>query len=90
MAASIKLENLGLQLEHDDILSKKESRVHCPVVMPRNPKLIRGEPVQEKQAPSAFLAEMQLTTEEKLKLTCEMRIPQIIELLDMSETTHQK
>jgi hydrocephalus-inducing protein len=33
---------------------------------------------------------MQLTTEEKLKLTCEMRIPQIIELLDMSETTHQK
>jgi hypothetical protein len=48
MAASIKLESLGLQLEHDDILSKKESRVHCPVVMPRNPKLIRGEPVQGK------------------------------------------
>lgn len=33
---------------------------------------------------------MQLTTEEKLKLTCEMRVPQIVELLDMSETTHQK
>lgn len=43
-----------------------------------------------QQAPSAFLAEMQLTTEEKLRLTCEMRIPQIVELLDMSETTHQK
>jgi hypothetical protein len=49
MAASIKLESfIGLQLEHDDMLSKKESRVHCPVVMPRNPKLIRGELVQGK------------------------------------------
>lgn len=36
------------------------------------------------------MAEMQLTTEERLKMTYEMRIPQIIELLDMSEQTLQK
>ena len=36
------------------------------------------------------MAEMALSTEERLKQTYEMRIPQIIELLDMSETTHQK
>lgn len=43
-----------------------------------------------QQTPSAFMAEMALTTDERLKQTYEMRIPQIIELLDMSETTHQK
>ncbi len=48
MAASNTLESRGMQLEHNDMLSKKQSRVHCPVVMPRNPKLIRGEPEQEK------------------------------------------
>lgn len=42
-----RLESLGMQLE-DGILLKKQPRVHCPVVMPRNPKLIRGEPVQDK------------------------------------------
>ena len=36
------------------------------------------------------MAEMQLTTDERLKLTYEMRVPQIIELLDMSEQTLQK
>ncbi|EDO47363.1 predicted protein, partial [Nematostella vectensis] len=40
--------------------------------------------------PSAYMAEMQLTTDERLKLTYEMRVPQIIELLDMSEQTLQK
>ena len=33
---------------------------------------------------------MSLSTEEKLENTHEMRIPQIVELLDMSETTYQK
>ena len=37
-----------------------------------------------------FLAEMAMTTEERLSQTYEMRVPQIIELLDMSEMTHQK
>ena len=36
------------------------------------------------------MAEMALTTDERLNQTHEMRVPQIIELLDMSETTHQK
>ena len=36
------------------------------------------------------MAEMQLTTDERLKLTYEMRVPPIIELLDMSEQTLQK
>ena len=48
MAASNKLASLGLQLESDDALSKKQPRVHCPVVMPRNPKLVRGERLEEK------------------------------------------
>lgn len=43
-----------------------------------------------QQAPSAYMAEMQLTTDERFKLTYEMRVPQIIELLDMSEQTLQK
>ena len=36
------------------------------------------------------MAEMQLTTDDRFKLTYEMRVPQIIELLDMSEQTLQK
>ena len=36
------------------------------------------------------MAEMALSTDERFKQTHEMRLPQIIELLDMSETTHQK
>ena len=43
-----------------------------------------------QQAPSAYMAEMALTTDERLKLTYEMRVPQIIELLDMSEQSLQK
>lgn len=60
------------------------------VVHPRNPKLVKGSAEDDKQAPSAYMAEMQLTTDERLKLTYEMRVPQIIELLDMSEQTLQK
>ncbi|XP_054856814.1 hydrocephalus-inducing protein homolog [Eublepharis macularius] len=61
------------------------------VVAPRNPKLIREE--EKKDAPltpSAFLKEMSLTTEQKLASTHEMRLPRIVQLLDMSETSHQK
>lgn len=53
MAASNTLASQGLQLENGGTSSVKKqngklSRVHCPVVMPRNPKLIRGEPIEEK------------------------------------------
>ena len=29
---------------------KKENRIHCPIVMPKNPKLIRGDLLPEKVA----------------------------------------
>lgn len=40
--------------------------------------------------PSAFMKEIAQSTEEKLANTHEMRIPQIIELLDMGDNTYQK
>ena len=43
-----------------------------------------------QHTPSSYLAEMRLTTEEKLAGTREMYPPRIIELLDMGTTSHQK
>ncbi|XP_048371298.1 hydrocephalus-inducing protein homolog [Sphaerodactylus townsendi] len=61
------------------------------VVAPRNPKLIREEKKKDAPlTPSTFLKEMSLTTEQKLADTHEMRLPRIVQLLDMSETSHQK
>ncbi|KAM8946018.1 LOW QUALITY PROTEIN: hydrocephalus-inducing protein homolog [Pelodytes ibericus] len=61
------------------------------VVEPRNPKLTMNEGASSVTlTPSAFLREMSLTTEQRLSNTREMHPPQIIQLLDMSETTHQK
>ncbi|KAJ7312066.1 hypothetical protein JRQ81_006401 [Phrynocephalus forsythii] len=60
-------------------------------VAPRNPKLVKEE--KKKDAlltPSAFLKEMSLTTEQKLASTHQMHRPRIVQLLDMSETSHQK
>ncbi|KAG8143779.1 hypothetical protein E2320_000952, partial [Naja naja] len=51
------------------------------VVAPRNAKLL---------TPSAFLKEISLTTEQRLASTHEVHLPHIIQLLDMSETSHQK
>ncbi|XP_044289866.1 hydrocephalus-inducing protein homolog [Varanus komodoensis] len=61
------------------------------VVAPRNPKLVKEE--KKKDAlltPSAFLKEMSLTTEQKMASTHEVHLPRIVQLLDMSETSHQK
>ncbi|NXL46323.1 HYDIN protein, partial [Podilymbus podiceps] len=63
------------------------------VVTPRNPKLVREteKSVSTRSlTPSAFLKEMSLTTEQRLASTREMRRPRIIQLLDMSEASHQK
>ncbi|XP_078688637.1 hydrocephalus-inducing protein-like [Branchiostoma floridae x Branchiostoma belcheri] len=60
------------------------------VVAPRNPRLVRGELPPPKMTPSKFLHEMGLDTAGKLANTHEMHLPQIVELLDMAETTHQK
>jgi hydrocephalus-inducing protein len=60
------------------------------VVAPRNPKLILEDDEDDKQSPSAYLSEMSMTTDERFSQTYEMKIPRIVELLDMSEMTHQK
>uniref|UniRef100_A0A4X2JVL0 HYDIN axonemal central pair apparatus protein n=1 Tax=Vombatus ursinus TaxID=29139 RepID=A0A4X2JVL0_VOMUR len=45
---------------------------------------------ERQKHPSEFLKEMSLTTEERLSSTRVMCRPQVTELLDMGETTHQK
>ncbi|XP_044902281.1 hydrocephalus-inducing protein homolog isoform X9 [Felis catus] len=60
------------------------------VLPPLNPKLVTKEEVNRMLTPSEFLKEMSLTTEQRLANTRLMCRPQIIELLDMGETTHQK
>ena len=69
---------------------KKKQKAKSKVAAPRNPKLVKECVKDEKKSPSLFLAEMSLTTEQKLKDTYEMRVPEVIELLDMSEMTLQK
>ncbi|XP_035275425.1 hydrocephalus-inducing protein homolog [Anguilla anguilla] len=60
------------------------------VVAPRNPKLVKHEDRPFRLTPSAFAQEMSLSTEQRLASTHQMCPPRILELLDMSETTHQK
>ncbi|KAJ8406634.1 hypothetical protein AAFF_G00302080 [Aldrovandia affinis] len=60
------------------------------VVAPRNPKLVKQEDQPIRLTPSAFAREMSQSTEQRLANTHEMHPPRILELLDMSETTHQK
>ncbi|XP_008833211.1 hydrocephalus-inducing protein homolog [Nannospalax galili] len=60
------------------------------VLPPRSPKVVTEEEVTRMLTPSEFLKEMSLTTEQKLANTRIICRPQIIELLDMGETTHQK
>ena len=47
-------------------------------------------PLYLQHTPSSYLAEMRLTTAEKLAQTQEMHPPRIVELLDIAETSHQK
>ncbi|NWU95982.1 HYDIN protein, partial [Upupa epops] len=63
---------------------------HSKVVAPRNPKLVTETEEPVALTPSAFLKEMSLTTEQRLASTREMRRPRIIQLLSMSEVSHQK
>nr|XP_012627881.1 hydrocephalus-inducing protein homolog isoform X3 [Microcebus murinus] len=60
------------------------------VLPPMSPKVVTKEEANRMLTPSEFLKEMTLTTEQRLantRVTCR---PQIVELLDMGETTHQK
>ncbi|KAL7878826.1 hypothetical protein AOLI_G00098000 [Acnodon oligacanthus] len=60
------------------------------VVVPRIPKLVTREDKAKRLSPSVYAYEMSQTTEERLANTHEIHPPHILELLDMSETTHQK
>ncbi|CAO2609935.1 Hydrocephalus-inducing protein [Lemmus lemmus] len=60
------------------------------VLPPMSPKVVTEEEVNRMLTPSEFLKEMSLTTEQKLASTRIICRPQITELLDMGETTHQK
>ncbi|XP_051024710.1 hydrocephalus-inducing protein homolog [Acomys russatus] len=60
------------------------------VLPPMSPKVVTEEKRIQMLSPSEFLKEMSLTTEQKLASTRIICRPQIIELLDMGETTHQK
>ncbi|NWX91311.1 HYDIN protein, partial [Nothoprocta pentlandii] len=76
---------------HPSVSSSKTSHgFQSKVVAPRNPKLVKEAEKSVTLTPSAFLKEMSLTTEQRLAGTHEMRRPRIIQLLDMSETSHQK
>ncbi|XP_075045519.1 hydrocephalus-inducing protein homolog [Mixophyes fleayi] len=71
-------------------LREMTSGYQSKVSAPRNPKLSRHEETAVTLTPSAFLREMSLTTEQRLANTREMHPPKIIQLLDMSESSHQK
>ncbi|KAB0347974.1 hypothetical protein FD754_012831 [Muntiacus muntjak] len=60
------------------------------ILPPLSPKVVAEDEVNRMLTPSEFLKEMSLTTEQRLANTRVMCRPQIIELLDMRETTHQK
>ncbi|KAM6177458.1 hydrocephalus-inducing protein homolog [Erethizon dorsatum] len=80
-------ESMGaVQME----LVKMHKGFQSKVSPPLNPKMVTEEEVNQMLTPSEFLKEMALTTQQRLANTHFMCRPQIIELLDMEETTHQK
>ncbi|XP_030099412.1 hydrocephalus-inducing protein isoform X1 [Mus musculus] len=71
-------------------MAKVISGLQSKVLPPMSPKVVTEEEVNRMLTPSEFLKEMSLTTEQKLASTRIICRPQITELLDMGETTHQK
>ncbi|CAH7062215.1 Hydin [Phodopus roborovskii] len=71
-------------------LAKVITGLQSKVLPPMSPKVVTEEEVNRMLTPSEFLKEMSLTTEQKLASTRIICRPQITELLDMGETTHQK
>uniref|UniRef100_G1MRN0 HYDIN axonemal central pair apparatus protein n=1 Tax=Meleagris gallopavo TaxID=9103 RepID=G1MRN0_MELGA len=70
--------------------SKSPDGFQKGVVAPYNPKLVTEVEETVTLTPSAFLKEMSLTTEQRLASTHSTRRPRIVQLLDMSDTSHQK
>ncbi|XP_062860193.1 hydrocephalus-inducing protein homolog [Trichomycterus rosablanca] len=82
-----------IQANHSTLQSlplKMTESFKIKVVAPRNPKLVKQEDDNKKLSPSMYAHEMSQTTEERLANTYKMHPPRILELLDMSETTHHK
>ncbi|CAD5117498.1 DgyrCDS6267 [Dimorphilus gyrociliatus] len=73
-----------------DTLSEKAKNYKSKVIAPRNPKLVREGEDEFKMKPSQFMFTMAMDTKERLQNMHTMKVPPKIELLDMSETTHQK
>lgn len=61
------------------------------VVAPRNPTLIKSNNMsgRERITPSQYISSMMLSTEERLVATRHMKLPTIIELLDMSQVWYR-
>ncbi|XP_009996299.1 PREDICTED: hydrocephalus-inducing protein homolog [Chaetura pelagica] len=70
--------------------SKAAEGFHSKVGAAQHPKLLREAEESVTLTPSAFLKEMALTTQQRLASTREVKQPQVLQLLDMSETSHQK
>ncbi|OXB74069.1 UNVERIFIED_CONTAM: hypothetical protein H355_003132 [Colinus virginianus] len=70
--------------------SKSPNGFQNKVGAPRNPKLVTEEEKPVTLTPSAFLKEMSLTTEQRLASTHSPQWPRVVQLLDMSDTSHQK
>uniref|UniRef100_A0A8B9BFH4 HYDIN axonemal central pair apparatus protein n=1 Tax=Anser brachyrhynchus TaxID=132585 RepID=A0A8B9BFH4_9AVES len=78
------------------------SKLHCSMESSRSPDGFQGKAVSPRNrlvaeaeepvtlTPSAFLKEMSLTTQQRLAAARDTRRPHIVQLLDMSETSHQK
>ncbi|XP_028665442.1 hydrocephalus-inducing protein homolog [Erpetoichthys calabaricus] len=83
-----KAQESPRSLQHLSFKMTDKSR--SKVQAPRNPKLVKRDGRKVKLNPSTFMQEMAQTTEQRLANTHEMYPPPILELFDMSETTHQK
>ncbi|XP_042653703.1 LOW QUALITY PROTEIN: hydrocephalus-inducing protein homolog [Tyto alba] len=78
------------KLHRSGEFSKMSNGFQSKVVAPCNLKLVREAGECVTLTPSAFLKEMSLTTKQRLASTREMRPPRILQLLDISDTSHQK
>ncbi|KAL5021171.1 hypothetical protein ScPMuIL_000326 [Solemya velum] len=73
-----------------DVLGIDAQKYKSKVIVPRNPKLLKGDEEGYKITPSKFMFDMAMDTEQKLANTHTMRIPQKTDLLDMADTSLQK
>ncbi|XP_015729352.1 hydrocephalus-inducing protein homolog isoform X2 [Coturnix japonica] len=70
--------------------SKNSDGFQNEVVAPYNSKLVSEMEEPVTLTPSAFLKEMSLTTEQRLATIHSTRRPHVVQLLDISDTSHQK